>query len=77
MCGEVGIKDLCFVANKVTCPADETFIRQALPEGDLLGCIPFAESIRQADRSGTAVLDACPGAVRACFEEVLRRLEER
>jgi CO dehydrogenase maturation factor len=77
MCGEVGIKDICFVANKVTSPDDEAFIREALPEGELLGCIPFAESIRQADRSGTAVLDACPADVRARFEDILRKLEER
>lgn len=77
MCGELGIKDVCFVANKITSPADEVFVRQALPAGDLLGCIPFCESIRQADRNGIAVLDVCPAAVRACFEGILRRLEER
>lgn len=77
MCGEVGIKDICFVANKITCPADEAFVRQALPEGEWVGWIPFAESIRQADRSATAVLDVCPSAVRARFEEILFKLEER
>jgi CO dehydrogenase maturation factor len=77
MCGELGIRDLCFVANKVTGPEDEAFIREALPAGDLLGCIPFTESIRQADRSGTAVLDVCPPEVRARFETILRHLEKR
>lgn len=77
MCSEIGLQRVAYVGNKIASPEDEAFLRQALPEGDLLGWIPLSEAIRQADRESQAVLDVCPAPVRARFEEILRRIEER
>jgi len=77
MCAEIGLTNLAYVGNKVESAADEAFLRQALPAADLLGWIPQAETIRQADREARAVLDACTPDLRARFEGILRRIEER
>jgi CO dehydrogenase maturation factor len=77
MSQEIGLKNICYVGNKISSAADEAFLRQALPEADLLGCIPLAECLRYADRERLAVLDACTPDLRGRFEMILSRLEER
>jgi len=73
---EIGLRHIRFVANKVTCPADEQYIRAALPGSDIVGVIPFSEDIRLAERQGRPVLDGAGEAVRGCFESILRRLDQ-
>jgi CO dehydrogenase maturation factor len=77
MAAEIGLGRVAYVGNKVASADDERFLRQALPGDALLGCIPLAEPLRQADRSGLSILDACTPSLRACFESILRRIEER
>ena len=76
MGAEIGLRDIRFVANKVTCPADEQYIRAALPGSDIVGVIPFSEDIRLAERQGHPVLDRAGEEVRGCFESILRRLDQ-
>ena len=73
---EIGLRDIRFVANKVTCPADEQYIRAALPGSDIVGVIPFSEDIRRAERQGRPVLDGAGETVHGCFESILRRLDQ-
>jgi CO dehydrogenase maturation factor len=76
MAREIGIHDVRIVANKVATPADERFIREALPEFDVLGWLPFTESLRVADREGRSVVDGAGEQVVSRFREILARLEE-
>lgn len=76
MTKEIGLKDVRFVANKVTGAEDEAFIRNSLPGVELLGVIPYAEDIRVADRDKRSVIDALPAPLLAVFESILKRLEE-
>lgn len=76
MAAEIGLRRIQFVANKVRNEADERFIREALPEAELLGVIPEDESLRQADRPGRSALDGLPEPVLGCFEGILERLKE-
>jgi CO dehydrogenase maturation factor len=71
---EIGLRDIRFVANKVTSPADEQYIRAALPEQDLVGVIPWSEEIRSAERAGRPVLDGAGEDMLGCFESILQRL---
>jgi hypothetical protein len=73
---QIGLRDIRVVANKVTCAADETFVRQSLGGQELLGMIPFCEGIRAADRDGQSVLDGCDAAMLAAFEQILAGLDK-
>ena len=75
MADEIRLQRLAFVANKVSCPEDETFVRQALAGRELLGIIPFNEHIRVADRDGVCVLPPPGSEARGAFENILRELE--
>jgi CO dehydrogenase maturation factor len=73
---EIGLRDICFVANKVTGTADEQYIRTALSGRDIVGVIPWSEEIRAAERHGRSVLDGASDEVRGCLEGILRRLSK-
>jgi CO dehydrogenase maturation factor len=75
MAGEIGLEDARLVANKVTGPEDEAFIRGEFPDHELLGVIPYAEEIRRSDRDGRSVLDGLSAEVLQCFEGVLSELQ--
>ncbi|HLP61615.1 MAG TPA: P-loop NTPase [Candidatus Deferrimicrobium sp.] len=74
MAHEIGLKNIRFVANKVDGTNDEQFIRQAFPNHDLLGIIPYSEEIRRNDRNGLSVLDGISKELMNRFEEILRKL---
>jgi CO dehydrogenase maturation factor len=75
MAEEIGLADLPVVANKITSPADEQFVREGLQGREILACIPFSEEIRRADRAGVSVLEDACGDVSARLDAVLRALE--
>src|ERR1035441_3145561 len=72
---EIGLRDIRFVANKVASPADEQYIRAALPGRDIVGVIPWSEEIRSAERQGHPVLDQPGKELLGCFESILRKLD--
>jgi CO dehydrogenase maturation factor len=74
MSHEIGLKNIRFVANKVDGPGDERFIRQALPQHELLGIIPFSAEIRRCDRNGLSVLDGLSSPMVSRFERILAEL---
>jgi CO dehydrogenase maturation factor len=71
---EIGLRDIRFVANKVTSPADEQYIRAALPGQVIAGIIPWSEEIRVAERGGRPVLDQAGEELQGCFEILVRNL---
>ena len=75
MADEIGLKNIQFVANKITGPDDEAFVRNAFPGHHLLGIIPFSEEIRQADKSGASVLDGLSETMRSAFTAILEKSE--
>ncbi|HPV98880.1 MAG: AAA family ATPase [Spirochaetota bacterium] len=58
MAREIGVTNVRFVFNRVRSQRDEEYLRNELGGKDVLGVLPFAESLLDADRDGTAVLDA-------------------
>ena len=75
MCGQIGLKRVVFVANKVFSAADEAFLRQALAGRELLAVLPYSEALRGADRDGVSVLDALDGDLTARFETLFAGIE--
>lgn len=79
MAREIGIADLRLVFNRVRSKRDEDYLRNELAGMEVLGVLPFAEGLLDADRDGIAVTDAMDEDLRremAKIIEVLRRAGE-
>lgn len=75
MAGEIGLKNIQLVANKIYSQQDEKFIRDGFPDYDFLGVIPYSEKFRQSDRNGQSVLDNLDSDLLDNFEAILKKLE--
>ena len=74
MSNEIKLKDIRFVANKVDGEEDREFIESTLSGQQILGFIPYAESLRRADRPGKSVLDGADEEMRGIFENILTEI---
>jgi len=75
LAAQIGLRDVRFVANKIASPADEEFVRAALPGREIVGVIPWSEEIRQAERRGEGVLEGAGVELLSRFEAVLETLQ--
>ena len=60
---DLGVKRVRVVANKVRDEQDEAFVRENIPEEDLLGCVHYTLEIMDADRNGKSPYDFSPTAI--------------
>ena len=60
---DLGIKRVRVVANKVRDERDEQFVRNAIPEEDLLGMIHYNLEVMDDDRNGQSPYDYSPTAI--------------
>jgi CO dehydrogenase nickel-insertion accessory protein CooC1 len=74
MAAEIQVKNVKIIANKVDGPADEQFIRQALPEQEILAFLPYLGEIKKADRNEQSVLSHLPPEVLSTLEGVIKGL---
>lgn len=74
LAGQIGLKDLRIVANKITSPADLDFIRTAFPSLPLAGAIPDHPDLRRNDRLGRGVLDQLDPSVLQAFQALIHQL---
>lgn len=75
MAGEIGLKKVVFIGNKVSGEADEAFIRNSLAGQEILAILPYSETIRSADRDGVSVLDVADETLKARFEDIYSKIE--
>jgi len=75
MAGEIGIETILFVANKVYNRTDEKLIQSSFSPAELLGTIPFSETLRLSDRTGISVLDNLSKDLLGRFQDILRKIE--
>lgn len=75
MAGQIGIRDIRMVANKITGVEDEQFVRSALDGYPVLGMVPYCQGIRTADRGGSSVLEHSGRPAAAAFADILAALE--
>ena len=71
LASDLGVKRVRVVANKLRGAEDEAFIRGAIPQEDLLGCIHYNPEIMDADQQGKSPYDFSPTAI-----EEIRRIKE-
>lgn len=72
---DLGVEHVRVVANKVRGPEDEEFVRNAIPEEDLLGIMHYNTEVIDADRQGKSPYDFSKTAVdeiRAIKEKIDR-----
>ncbi len=75
MAGEIGLRDIRVVANKIASPDDEAWVRDAFADHEIAAVIRYSPGIRDADRDGRPVLDGFDDGGRAAIESLLRTLE--
>jgi CO dehydrogenase maturation factor len=74
MAADIGLGDVRVVANKITSPADEAWISEALAGREIAATIGYSEAIRAADRDRRPVLDVFDDETLARFEGLLAAL---
>ncbi len=80
MAAEIGVKRVAIIGSKIASDQDEAFLRDAFPNGEYLGGVPYSETIRQADRDGVVLFDVLDDELRERFvrlwDGVKARIEE-
>lgn len=61
---DLGVSQVCVVANKVRSEDDEAFIRSKIPAEDLLGFIHYNSEVIDADRQGQSPYDFSQSLIR-------------
>ena len=74
LAGDLGVKAVSVVANKLRGAEDEVFVRREIPEEALLGCIHYSDEVRCADREGVSPYDI-PGAALDEIRAIKARME--
>ncbi|MCP4682918.1 MAG: AAA family ATPase [Desulfobacterales bacterium] len=52
LAGDIGLRNLSFVANKIRSEKDKAFLMEQMPDSHFLGFIPYQNSIIEADLDG-------------------------
>ncbi len=65
LANDLKLQNIAVVGNKVRNEKDESFIRNGLPDFDILGFIPYNEEVIEADLSGGSVYKNAPVTVEA------------
>ena len=73
MAGELGVRKIHVVANKVRNPEDEVFIKEQLTDFPIAGFLPYADSIIQVEREGGALYDR-DTAIREKAREIIQSM---
>ena len=71
---DIGLKSFKIVANKICGTSDEQFVKDAFPDLEIAGVIPFSNEFRELDRSGNSVLDGISQDLRKPFDRILGTL---
>jgi CO dehydrogenase maturation factor len=75
MSKEIGVRKIMFIANKITGEDDRAFVREALPDRNIIAFLPFTDALRNADRDGLCVYDRLDVETRGLYMNIIERLE--
>jgi CO dehydrogenase maturation factor len=75
LAGDIGLKQLWLVGNKVRNEDEAVFLEENTPGIPVLGALPADLRVQEADRKGIAVYDYVP-ALRQAAERIAARLAE-
>lgn len=76
LAADLGVKKVGVVANKVRSDEDEEYIRERIPEEDLLGFIHYNTEVIDADRKGKSPYDFSETVVNE-IKKIKNRIEEK
>ena len=76
LAADLGITKVNVVANKIRDESDREFIRQRIPEENLLGFISYSAEVIDADRRGLSPYDVSPEAVEE-IRLIKAKMEEK
>ncbi|MDR3278527.1 MAG: AAA family ATPase [Oscillospiraceae bacterium] len=71
---DIGVKNISVVANKARTEDDERFLRERIPEGELLGMIRYSAQVIDADRLGVSPYDTSGETVEA-IKNIKQRID--
>ena len=74
LAADLHLKRISAVGNKIRSQGDEDFIRRELDGVEILGFLPFADSIIEADRRSVSVYKNSPEAA-AAVKEIFKRID--
>jgi CO dehydrogenase maturation factor len=70
---DLGIQRMLIVANKLHEPAEEAVLKEALPDFEFLGSLPYSEAVQRAELAGERIEEGDPAytaAAGAVFESL-------
>ena len=70
LAGDIGLKKLSFVGNKIRSEKDKEFFRKHMPDFQFLGFIPFDSNIIEADLEGRPPFEKDPVGLNAVREMI-------
>jgi CO dehydrogenase maturation factor len=74
MAGEIGIKNLHVVANKIKTEADRELIERELGGTKIIGLIPYSDTLLANDRDGKSVIDNLDDNLLGQLESIIKKL---
>jgi len=74
MAGELGIRDLYVIVNKVKSKEEEKLIRENLDDFKVLGIMPYSDSVRESDLKNYSPCDS-DSSFAATIKEIAVKLE--
>jgi CO dehydrogenase maturation factor len=77
MTGEIGVKRLAVLGNKLSGSEDQAFLEQAFSGDDYLGHLPFDSTIKRADTSDRPLVDLADEALMSRFQDLWEKLKLR
>jgi CO dehydrogenase maturation factor len=77
MADEVGVRRVVVIGNKVANEEDRSFLEGALSAEDYLGCLPFNETIRRADREDRPLVDIADAELTRRFRGLWEEIKTR
>jgi CO dehydrogenase maturation factor len=72
---QLGLRELRFVGNQITAESDRAYLNERLDGHRFLGYIPYAESIRDADRHGLSLRERLEGQLLQSFQTVYEKIK--
>jgi len=73
LAADIGLRRVALVANRIVGPSDLAFIRERLPEIELIGAIPFSQAVLEAERAAQPLI-GLNGAVGPAVAELVDQL---
>ncbi len=75
LAGDLGIKHIYLVGNKIQSTADEEFLREVGTGFEIVGCMPSTPEVMTADRSGEILYELSP-EMATVTADIVSRIED-